>query len=147
MGNWKLHTEEEYELSDLCEIAELVLVGNHADRKLAPNIDNGGNVHLNVLEPGSCAGNHYHLKVQEFFINPGPGRLLLHMRHPRLSSVEIVEISPASLSEVKAYHVKLGIPHMVENPERHRATLVIVVDRDDPSDVYPASVYVSMNES
>jgi hypothetical protein len=138
MNNLSISIIEE---NDIYEIGTLSLVGDHTDRKLAPNIEHGGNVHLNVLEPGARAGNHYHEKVQEFFINPGPGTLLLHLKNTRTGLVEIIEMLPASLSEIRAYHPKLGIPHLIENTSIHRATLIIVVDKDDPADVRSANVY------
>lgn len=126
----------------LYEVSSLALVGRHRDRSLAPNIDQGGNVHLNILEPGARAGNHYHVHLHELFINPGPGKLLLHLRDPQNGSVETVELSPLSLTQARAYRAKLGVPHMVENPNPYRATLIIVVDRDDPNDIVPAPVYL-----
>lgn len=131
---------EKYELY---EVGSLTLIGNHSDRRFAPNIDHGGNVHLNILESGACAGNHYHMEVEEFFINPGPDRLLLHLKHPQRNTVEVVEMSPASLIEIKAYHPKVGIPHMIENKSNHRAAFIILVNKDNPEDVFPQNVYVN----
>ena len=131
----------------LYEVRSLLLVGTHQDRRLAPNIDQGGNVHLNILEPGARAGNHYHEHVEEFFVNPGPGALLLHLRDPGSGSVEKVELQPVCRTEVRAYRAKLGITHMVENPNPHTACLIILVDRDDPSDVVPAAVYEPRGDS
>ncbi|MBW7991825.1 MAG: hypothetical protein FVQ84_17655 [Planctomycetes bacterium] len=133
------------EKHELYEIGTLALVGTHSDHKLAPNIDQGGNVHLNVLEPGAKAGNHYHKKVQEFFINPGPGELLLHLKNVNSNLVETVNMLPASLSEIKAYHPRLGVPHIIENRGTHQNTLIIVVDKDNPSDVYPISMGIPTN--
>ena len=129
----------------LYEVSSLDLVGTHRDRRLAPNIDQGGNVHLNILEPGARAGDHFHEHVEEFFINPGPGRLVLHLRDPGSGSVEKVELSPVSMREARAYRAKLGVPHMIENPNSHRAVLIIVVDKDDPRDIVPAPVYLSQS--
>jgi len=118
------------------------LVGTRTDRRLAPNIDHGGNVHLNVLEPGARAGNHFHREMEEFFVNPGPGSLLMHVRHPGSGAVEVIEMLPASRSEIRAYRAKLGVPHIVENPGPHRIALIIIVDRDNPEDIHPAEVYL-----
>jgi len=125
----------------LYELVPLRLLGAHEDRRFVPNINRGGQVHLNVLEPGACAGNHYHERVRELFINPGPGELLLHLRDPRTGRTQRVVLPPASLSRVMACGAKLGVPHMVENPGPHTATLIIVVDHDDATDAVPAPVY------
>jgi len=134
MNKFGINITEQYELY---EVGSLMLVGNHSDRRLAPNIDHGGNVHLNILEPIARAGNHYHLKVQEFLVNPGPVMLLLHLKHPQKDTVETVEMIPASLNEIKAYHPKLGVSHIIENVSAHRAAFIIIVDKDNPDDVYP----------
>ena len=125
----------------LYEVASLPLVGTHRDRRLAPNIEQGGHVHLNILEPGARAGNHYHEHVEEFFINPGPATLVLHLRDTQSGNVQSVVLPAASTAEVRAFRAKLGVTHMVENPNGYQAALIIVVDRDDPADVVPAEVY------
>ena len=127
----------------LYEVVSLPLLGTHEDRRFVPSIDRGGQVHLNVLQPGACAGNHYHERVRELFINPGPGELLLHLRDPRTGRTQRVVLPPASLSHVMACGAKLGVPHMLENPNPHTVALIIVVDQDDPTDVIPAPVYGS----
>jgi hypothetical protein len=125
----------------LYEVHRLPLIGPHLDRKLSINVDGDGCVNLNILAPGAQAGNHYHQKVYELFINPGPDTLLLHLRSPQEEAVSVVEMVPASLNQLRAYHPKLGVTHMVENPSNRLATLIIVVDRNDPSDVFPLPVY------
>ena len=129
--------------TDLYEVASIALVGNHSDRKFAPNINHGGSVHLNILEPSAQAGNHYHQRIKEFFINPGPGKLVLHLKHPTTDNIEVVDILPASHAVVMAYRAKLGVSHMVENPGPERVTLIIIVDEDDPTDVCPSNVYMT----
>lgn len=128
---------------ELYEAQNLPLIGPHLDRKLALDVGGAGRVNLNILAPGACAGNHYHKKVRELFINPGPDKLLLHLRSPREEAVSVVEMLPPSLRRLTAYHPKFGVAHMVENPSPHEATLIIVVDCHDPSDVFPLAVYQS----
>jgi oxalate decarboxylase/phosphoglucose isomerase-like protein (cupin superfamily) len=120
----------------LYEVGRLELVGQNGDRKFAPNIDNGGNVHLNILEPGARSGNHYHKVVQEFFVNAGPEKLLLHLLDPASGRIETIEMLPISLTDAKAYRPKHKIPHMVENSSNMPLTLIIIVDRDNPDDTY-----------
>lgn len=125
----------------LYQVASLELQGCHTDRKFVANIDRGGNVHLNILGPGARAGNHYHERIEEFFINPGPGKLLLHVKDSLSGRIETLEMTPISRDEVRAYRPKLGVSHVVENPGPERITLIIVVDKDDPSDVIPDPLF------
>jgi uncharacterized cupin superfamily protein len=125
----------------LYQVGELELIGKHENRKLAPNIDHGGNVHLNILDPGARAGNHYHETLEEFFVNTGPGPLILHLRHRDGDEVEVVEMSPVSKCRAPAYRAKLCVSHIVENPNPQQVVLVIVVDRDNPDDICACPVY------
>lgn len=125
----------------LYEVKSLPLIGPHPDRKLALDVGGDGRVNLNILSPGARAGNHYHQKVYEVFINPGPDTLLLHLRSPQAAAVSVVEMLPVSLNRINAYHPKLGVTHMVENPSPRMATLIIVVDHNNPGDVFPLAVY------
>ncbi|MCG3119029.1 MAG: hypothetical protein ALAOOOJD_01357 [bacterium] len=134
-------THNGFEDFGLYEVKSLPLVGPHADRKLSLDVGGAGRVNLNILSPGARAGNHYHQKVHEVFINPGPEALLLHLRSPEAAAGRVVEMLPASLSQINAYHPKLGVTHMVENPSPRMATLIIVVDQNDPDDVFPLAVY------
>ncbi len=127
--------------AELYAVKRLALVGNHRDRKMCADIAGGGIVHLNMLTPGARAGNHYHRKTQEFFINPGPAVLRLHLRAIDQDAVRVVEMAPASLTEVRAYQPKCGVTHLVENPSPQMATLIIIVDRVDLDDVFPLEVY------
>lgn len=139
---------DDHNLGDrgLYETQNLPLLGNHLDRKLAINVEGGGRVNLNVLAPGARAGNHYHQKVIELFINPGPGTLLLHLRAAHAEAITVVEMLPASMQQIRAYRPKLGVTHMVENASPHTMTLIIVVDQNDPSDVFPLEVYPSLRQ-
>lgn len=91
------------------------------------------------------AGDHDHLKTQEFFINPGPAVLRLHLRAKNDEMVRVVEMTPASLTEVRAYQPKPGVTHLVENPSPQTATLIIIVDRVDLDDIFPLAVYPAAN--
>lgn len=131
--------------SALYAVKNLPLLGNHRDRKLCADIAGGGIVHLNVLTPGARAGNHYHLKTQEFFINPGPTVLRLHLRARDEETVHLVEMAPASLAAVRAYQPRPGVTHLVENPSAQMATLIIIVDRVDLDDIFSLAVYPAVN--
>lgn len=114
-------------------------------RRLVPNVSriaNGtkGDVHLNILAPGARAGDHYHRRVKEFFVNAGPGPLALHLRDPETDVYEVVEMLPPELTRVLAYRVRLGVAHVVENPGNLTSTLIIIVDEDRPDDLVPAHV-------
>jgi mannose-6-phosphate isomerase-like protein (cupin superfamily) len=114
-------------------------------RRFVPNVSriatkSRGDVHLNILAPGARAGGHYHLQVKEFFVNAGPSPLMLHLRDPETGAYETVEMAPPELTRVLAYHVRLGVAHVVENPGPFVSTLIIIVDEDHPEDVVPAEV-------
>jgi hypothetical protein len=49
-------------------------------------------------------------------------------------------MQPPDLNRLLAYHVRLGLAHVVENPGRMVTTLIIIVDEDYPEDVVPAQV-------
>lgn len=132
---------------ELYAVKSLPLVGNHRDRRMCANIADGGVVHLNMLTPGARAGNHYHLKTQEFFINPGPAVLRLHLRAKNDETVHVVEMAPASLAEVRAYQPKPGVTHLVENPSPHTATLIIIVDQVALDDIFSLDVYMAMSSN
>jgi oxalate decarboxylase/phosphoglucose isomerase-like protein (cupin superfamily) len=138
MTELKIRIVEDHELY---QIGVLELLGSHPDRRLAPSIDHGGAVHLNIMQPGARSGNHYHRELQEFFINPGPASLVLHLRNPKTGEVITLDIPPASTEDVRAYRAKTGVPHIVENNASHTMTVIIVVDEDRPEDVCPSKVY------
>lgn len=124
---------------DIYETIALKQIGNHKDRKLFPNFNHlsstkAGDVHINLLMPKAIAGHHYHETTFEFFINPGPGSLLLHLQNPKDSRQETIEMQPASIKGLKAYRAKRGIAHAVENPHDHPISLIILVDKDNPDD-------------
>jgi hypothetical protein len=137
MNEFHIPIIEDY---DLYEVGSLEIINQYSNRKLAPNIDRGGNVHLNILEPGACAGNHFHKVVKEFFINTGPEKLLLHLKNLKSGSVTTIEMTPVSDKEVRAYRAKHNVPHMIENSGNNRIILIIVVDKDNPSDTYKFDV-------
>jgi len=129
----------------LYKVYTLNLLGNHTDRKFAANINhfnkNIGDVHLNVLSPNAKAGNHYHTKVKEYFINAGPGNLILHLRDQDNNKIQKIIMTPASLDEMKSYNVNLRVPHMVENPNSHNVAIITIVDKDNPKDMFSSNIY------
>ena len=131
----------------LYELAELRLSGSHQDRILAANInwlagkhcggtaDVRGDVHLNYLLPGAVAGNHYHLRVFEYFVNLGPVDLELQLRHSETGETAIVVMPPPSRSRMPVFRPKHKVAHAVLNRADCAAVLLIIVDADQPEDV------------
>ena len=141
----------------LYEVGSLVLLGPKKNRVLAANISQPGtggqrisdkrvkgepgDVHLNVLDPHACAGDHLHNEVIEFFINAGQSPLILHLKDRKKGSVEKIEMPPPSKEKIYAFRAKHGVPHLIENPNLVPITLIIIVDRDCPEDMIDAQVY------
>ena len=44
---------------------------------------------------------------------------------------------PVSLTEMRIYKVNIGVPHMVQNPNQYNISIITIVDKDNPEDMFP----------
>ncbi len=134
----------------LYEIGQLDMIKDNTDRSISVNINRfstsldrhstkckdgiPGDVHILVLDPKARAGNHYHKRIQEYFINIGYKDLVLHLKDRKTKEIIQVIIPPITREEIIVIRPKCGVTHLVENPNDILCPLLIIIDNDCPDD-------------